>query len=823
MYKKWHTPWEQGAWKKVNRIVSMKPLMAGMTDEGLREKADELRKRRSEGEPLGNLLVESYALVREAALRTTGMEPYPVQLLSAVALHEGKIAEQKTGEGKTLAAVLPAFLNALDGKGVHVVTVNDYLASRDAAQMGKIYSFLGLTVGAVLSDSSPVTRKKAYACDITYVTNRELGFDYLRDNMAASQDMTVQRGLYYAIIDEVDSILIDEARTPLIIAGTGSDVSKLYVACNAAVKRLSKGSVSKEFNRMEALTGDAPEEDGDFVIHEKEKNVTLTAAGVEKIEKMFGLSCYADPQNAGLQHAVNQCLRANFLMKRDKDYIVKDGKIQIVDTFTGRVMEGHQFSDGLHQAIEAKERVGIREENRTVAMTTYQSFFNKYGKICGMTGTAYTQRKEFASTYGLKTVVIPTNMPMIRNDRPDVIYTTKKGKYGGVIGEIKKSMEKGQPVLVGTASIHTSEELHYLLSMADIPHRVLNAKQDAHEAEIIAQAGRHGAVTVATNMAGRGTDIMLDDEARAAGGLKVIGTELHEAARIDDQLRGRSGRQGDPGESVFYISAEDEMVRLFTGNRFKKILNTGGFADDVPVEGPAFDRYVRKAQKKVENNHFGMRKNVLDYDMADDRQRELIYAQRRKILSGGDVSGEFLFCLDRFVEQLISVHTVNGKLDAAEAVEAYNTLLSTSFSWGGAEPGSGAGRKRLAGMMKEDIHKLYEGIASLDQGKSREMERFAILKAIDASWMEQLRALEYLRQDIWYQGFAQVDPKSAYTVRAFGLYSAMKDNVYRMAVLAYFSWAKMGTTDRENGKESIYSTERRPAATPTDGPVGTTA
>ena len=774
--------WLKKAQKRADDIIKLKPKMSELSDEQLKNKTAELQERYKNGASLDKLLVEAFAVVREAALRVTGMEHYPVQLVSGIALHEGKIAEQKTGEGKTLVATLPAYLNALTGKGVHIVTVNDYLANRDATLMGKIHEFLGLTVGVVISDMSADMRKKAYACDITYITNSELGFDYLRDNMALKEDMVVQRGLNYAIIDEVDSILIDEARTPLIISSNGIDLSKIYTACNAVAQKLKIGEASKEFNRMEAMLGDAPVETGDYIVHEKDKSISLTAEGIKKIETFFGLDNYSDPKNSMLCHAINQCLYANNLMKRDKDYIVKNGEVQIVDTFTGRVMDGLQFSDGLHQAIEAKEHVPIRKETRTIATITYQRFFNKYNKIAGMTGTAYSERREFKTTYGMDTVVIPTNKKVIRNDRPTVIYRTKKEKYQGVLEEVKKSYQKEQPVLIGTASIKTSEEVDYLLSMADIPHQVLNAKQDEKEAEIIAKAGIHGTVTVATNMAGRGTDIILDEESKKAGGLKVIGTELHDSVRIDNQLRGRSGRQGDPGESVFYVSTEDRLIRLFSNDRLSQVLKKCGVEEGNPLSKKIFRRYVKQAQRTVEDNHYGIRKSVLDYDMVNDEQRDLVYGERRKILSGEDIDEKFRKCLEYYADMLVQKDRGDVERIMADTAAIEELDLSALSSQTKKELSSFLGKKEkeLSSFLKKELVELNK---DAETGK----EQRALLKGIDIAWMEQIRALECLRQCIGYQGYAQIDPKSAYALQAFDLYTKMQYRIYSIAVESYFA------------------------------------
>ena len=777
--------WLNKAEKIANKIESYRDEYRKLSDDELKAKTKEFKDRYNSGESLDSLLPEAYATVREASVRVTGMEHFKVQLIGGIALHQGKIAEMKTGEGKTLVATLPSYLNALTGKGVHVVTVNDYLANRDAESMGKIHKFLGLTVGVVLNDSSEYSKKEAYNCDITYVTNTELGFDYLRDNMARSLDRVVQRGLEYAIIDEVDSILIDEARTPLIISGAGTDVSKIYLACDVLAKNMEKGEATKEFNKIDALLGEMPEETGEFIVHEKDKIITLTPKGIKKIEDYFGLEKYSDPKNTLIQHVMDLALKANYLMFKDQDYIVRKGEVLIVDTFTGRIMDGRQYSDGLHQAIEAKEGVQIKQETKTIATTTYQNFFNKYKKLAGMTGTAYTERREFKNTYELDTVVIPTNKPMIRVDRPDVVYVTKKGKFKGVIEEIKETYVKGQPILVGTASVKTSEELSALLTAEGIPHQVLNAKQDAYEAEIISKAGIHGTITIATNMAGRGTDIILDEEAVKAGGLKVIGTERHEAQRIDNQLRGRSGRQGDPGESVFYLSTDDDMVRLFGTDKFRTILEAGGFSTDEAIDSKFFVNSIQKAQQKVEDNHFGMRKNVLEYDRVNDKQRELIYQERRRLLAGETITNEVKQCLIKTVDVIVDGFTNKGKLDYDIIVNNYNKVTNSKYKIQDIE---GKTNKEVKELLKENIMKLYEDEFFDSDATREEHERNSMLTSIDIAWMEQLRALDFLRQDINYLGYAQVDPKSAYAIKAFELYAKMKNSIYSMTTHAFFNY-----------------------------------
>lgn len=791
--------WLRHANKIADKIEAMSEDLKKLTDEQLREKTNEFKERFNRGESLDSMLTEAFAVAREAAVRVTGMNPYRVQIIGGIALHEGKIAEMKTGEGKTLVSVLPAYLNAITGKGVHIVTVNDYLAERDANSMGKIHEFLGLTVGVILDFSTQLHRKKAYACDVTYITNTQVGFDYLRDNLASRADDVVQRPLNFAIIDEVDSVLIDEARTPLILSGNGEDVSKIYLACDECAKHMKKGTESKEFNKIDAMLGDEPIETGEFIIHEKERNITLTADGVKAIETWFGLDNYADPKNAMIQHVMDLALRANYIMKRDKDYIVRKGAIMIVDPFTGRIMEDRQYSDGLHQAIEAKERVEIKQVNATVATTTYQNFFNKYEKIAGMTGTAFSERKEFKSTYHLDTIVIPTNKPMIRVDHSDVFYLTEIGKFKGVIADIKRTHEKGQPVLVGTASVETSEKLSALLTAEGILHQVLNAKQDAHEAAIVAKAGIHGTVTVATNMAGRGTDILLDEESVKAGGLKVIGTERHESQRIDNQLRGRAGRQGDPGESIFYLSAEDRLM-LFGTDRFKRILSASGFADDEPITTKFFTSAIKKAQKKIEDNNFGVRKSVLEYDRVNDKQRSLIYAERRKLLFGENATNEMQHCMNQCVVSIVEANTKKKTVDTDAVTKLYESVTHSTFDRAKIEKRS---KKAIIKILQKDIADLSNKRYKDNESLRIAAEQRSLLAAIDSAWMEQLKALDFLKQDIWYSGFAQVDPKSAYAIEAFELYSAMKTNIYRIATYLFFAVSLNPISETEITKDGV--------------------
>ena len=618
----------------VKKIEDLRPEMQKLTDEELRGKTREFKKRLEEGATLDDLLPEAFATVREAAKRVLGMEHFEVQLIGGIVLHQGRIAEMKTGEGKTLVATLPSYLNALEGKGVHVVTVNDYLAKRDADEMGQVHRFLGLTVGVVLNDMKPEERREAYNCDITYVTNNELGFDYLRDNMVIYKEQLVQRDLHYCIIDEVDSILIDEARTPLIISGQSGKSTKLYEVCDILAQQLERGEASHEMTKMAAIMGEEVIETGDFVVNEKDKIVNLTEQGVKKVEKFFSIENLADPENLEIQHNIILALRAHNLMHRDQDYVVKDDEVMIVDEFTGRIMPGRRYSDGLHQAIEAKEHVKVKRESKTLATITFQNFFNKYDKKGGMTGTALTEEKEFRDIYAMDVVEIPTNKPVQRKDLDDAVYMTKKEKFNAVVQSVKEAHEKQQPVLVGTITIETSELISRMLKREGIPHNVLNAKFHELEAEIVAQAGQAGAVTIATNMAGRGTDIKLDDVSRAAGGLKIIGTERHESRRIDNQLRGRSGRQGDPGESRFYISLEDDLMRLFGSERLMKVFTSLGVAENEQIEHKMLSNAIEKAQEKIEFNNFGIRKNLLDYDQVNNEQREIIYKERRQVLDG---------------------------------------------------------------------------------------------------------------------------------------------------------------------------------------------
>ena len=765
----------------VEKTESLRPEMQKLTDEQLRDKTREFKKRLSEGETLDDLLPEAFAVVREGAKRVLGMEHYRVQIIGGIILHQGRIAEMKTGEGKTLVSTLPAYLNALEGKGVHIVTVNDYLAKRDAEWMGKVHEFLGLTVGVVLNDMKPEERREAYGCDITYVTNNELGFDYLRDNMVIYKEQLVQRDLHYCIIDEVDSILIDEARTPLIISGQSGKSTKLYEACDILAQQLERGEASHEMTKMAAIMGEEVIETGDFVVNEKDKIVNLTEQGVHKVEKFFHIENLADPENLEIQHNIILALRAHNLMHKDQDYVVKDDEILIVDEFTGRIMPGRRYSDGLHQAIEAKEHVKIKRESKTLATITFQNFFNKYDKKGGMTGTALTEEKEFRDIYGMDVVEIPTNRPVQRKDLEDAVYMTKKEKFNAVVEAVKEAHAKQQPVLVGTITIETSELLSRMLRREGIQHNVLNAKFHELEAEIVAQAGQAGAVTIATNMAGRGTDIKLDDVAREAGGLKIIGTERHESRRIDNQLRGRSGRQGDPGESRFYISLEDDLMRLFGSERLMKVFTSLGVAENEQIEHKMLSNAIQKAQEKIEFNNFGIRKNLLDYDQVNNDQREIIYKERRQVLDGENMRDTIYKMITDIVDSTVDmcfsdeVESVDWNLDE------FNPMMTSIIP---IEPLTtemvqGKRKDEVKQQLKEEAVKLYEmKEAEFPEAEQlRELERVVLLKSIDSKWMDHIDDMELLRQGIGLVGYGQKDPVVEYKTRAFKMFNDMIDAI----------------------------------------------
>ena len=763
----------------VEKIESLRPTMQALTDEELRGKTKEYKKRLAEGETLDDLLPEAFATVREAAKRVLNMEPYRVQLIGGIILHQGRIAEMRTGEGKTLVSTLPAYLNALEGKGVHVVTVNDYLAHRDAEWMGQVHRFLGLTVGCVLNQMNNDERREQYACDITYITNNEDGFDYLRDNMVIYKEQLVQRDLHYAIIDEIDSILIDEARTPLIISGQSGKSTRLYEVCDILARQLERGEASGEVTKMSAIMGEEITETGDFIVNEKDKVVTLTADGVKKVEKFFQIDNLSDPENLEIQHNVDLALRANNLMFRDKDYVVKDDEILIVDEFTGRIMPGRRYSDGLHQAIEAKEHVKVKRESKTLATITFQNFFNKYKKKAGMTGTALTEEKEFREIYGMDVVEIPTNRPVIRKDLEDAVYMTKKEKFHAVVEAIKEAHAKGQPVLVGTITIETSELLSNMLRREGIQHKVLNAKFHELEAEIVAEAGRHGAVTIATNMAGRGTDIKLDDDAKAAGGLKIIGTERHESRRIDNQLRGRSGRQGDPGESRFYISLEDDLMRLFGSERLMGIFRSLGVAENEQIEHKMLSSAIQKAQEKIEANNYGIRKNLLEYDQVNNEQREIIYAERRRVLDGESMRDSIYKMITGTVDRIVDTCIADDQDSEDWNLAELNGLLLPVIPL---EPVKAEGRMKkneLKQSLKEQAVKLYETKEAEfpEPEQLRELERVILLKVIDRKWMDHIDDMDQLRQGIGLQAYGQKDPKVEYKMLGYEMFNEMTASI----------------------------------------------
>ena len=806
----------------VDKIEAMRDSMMALSDEELRDKTKEYKKRLEEGETLDDLLPEAFATVREAARGVLGMEHYRVQLMGGVVLHQGRIAEMKTGEGKTLVSTLPAYLNALEGKGVHIVTVNDYLAKRDAEWMGKVHEFLGLTVGVVLNSMDNDERREAYNCDITYITNNELGFDYLRDNMVIYKEQLVQRGLHYAIIDEVDSVLIDEARTPLIISGQSGKSTSLYEACDILARQLVRGEESQEFSKMDAIMGIEVEESGDFIVNEKDKVVNLTQDGVKKVEQFFKIDNLADPDNLEIQHNIILALRAHNLMFRDQDYVVQDDQVLIVDEFTGRIMPGRRYSDGLHQAIEAKEHVKVKRESKTLATITFQNFFNKYDKKAGMTGTALTEEKEFRDIYGMDVIVIPTNKPVIREDLQDAVYKTKKEKYHAVVEEVIKAHEKGQPVLVGTITIDISEEISRLLKKAGIQHKVLNAKFHEMEAEIVADAGLHGAVTIATNMAGRGTDIKLDDEARAAGGLKIIGTERHESRRIDNQLRGRSGRQGDPGESQFFISLEDDLMRLFGSEKLMEIFNTLGVPENEQIQHKMLTNAIEKAQMKIEGNNFGIRKNLLEYDQVMNDQREIIYEERRRVLNGESMRDVIYKMITDRVENTIDICISSDIPKEDWNLTELNELLLPIIPL---KPITAAltdevkDVKELKHKLKEQAVKLYEAKeAEFPEPEAlRELERVILLKVIDRKWMDHIDDMDQLRQGIGLQAYGQKDPLVEYKMSGFDMFDDMIANIQEDTVRLLFHVRIEQKVEREqvakvtgtNKDDSVAATPKR--------------
>ncbi len=766
-----------------DQIEALEPKMAAMTDEELKGQTALFRERLAAGETLDDILPEAFATVREAAWRVLGMKHFRVQLIGGIVLHQGRIAEMKTGEGKTLVSTCPAYLNALTGKGVHIVTVNDYLAKRDAEWMGKVHEFLGLSVGVVLNSMDNAERKRQYGCDITYVTNNELGFDYLRDNMAIYKEQLVLRGLEYAIIDEVDSVLIDEARTPLIISGQSGKSTKLYEMCDVLARRLERGEASAEFSKINAILGEEIEETGDFIYDEKDKNVSLTEQGVHKVEEFFHIDNLADPENLEIQHCIILALRAHYAMHRDKDYVVKDDEVLIVDEFTGRIMPGRRYSDGLHQAIEAKEHVNVRRESRTLATITFQNFFNKFAKKAGMTGTAQTEEKEFRNIYAMDVIVIPTNVPVARIDHEDAVYKTKREKFNAVCDSVEESYRKGQPVLVGTITIETSELLSGMLKRRGIPHNVLNAKFHEKEAEIVAQAGQHGAVTIATNMAGRGTDIKLDEESRALGGLKIIGTERHESRRIDNQLRGRSGRQGDPGESKFYLSLEDDLLRLFGADNLMNVFNRLGVEEGEEIQHRMLSKAIENAQKKIETNNFGVREQLLKFDQVNNEQRDVVYADRRKVLDGLNMRDVIISYAQDIVDNAVDMTIADDLQPADWDISALNNMLlpviplrPTRLTQ---EEFDHMSKPALKQLLKEQAIKLYEEKEAMfpDPEQLREAERVVLLKVIDNKWMSHIDDMTQLREGIGLVTYGQKDPLVEYKTAGYEMFEDMAASI----------------------------------------------
>ena len=809
----------------VDKVESYREAMGALSDEELKNKTKEYKERLENGETLDDLLPEAYATVREAAKRVLGMEHYRVQIIGGIILHQGRIAEMKTGEGKTLVSTLPAYLNALEGKGVCIVTVNDYLAKRDSEWMGQVHEFLGLKVGVVLNEMTNDERRDAYNCDITYVTNNELGFDYLRDNMVIYKEQLVQRGLHFAIIDEVDSVLIDEARTPLIISGQSGKSTRLYEACDILACQMKRGEDMPEYSKMDAIMGVEQEETGDFIVNEKDKVVSLTQDGVKKVEQFFKIGNLADPENLEIQHNIILALRAHNLMFRDQDYVVKDDQVMIVDEFTGRIMPGRRYSDGLHQAIEAKEHVKVKRESKTLATITFQNFFNKFEKKAGMTGTALTEEKEFRDIYGMDVVEIPTNRPIARIDHHDVVYKTKNEKYKAVVEEVVKSHEKGQPVLVGTINIDTSELISGMLKREGIPHTVLNAKFHEKEAEIVAGAGQHGAVTIATNMAGRGTDIKLDDESKAAGGLKIIGTERHESRRIDNQLRGRAGRQGDPGESQFFISLEDDLMRLFGSEKLMDIFNALGVPEGEQIQHKMLTSAIEKAQKKIEGNNFGIRKNLLEYDQVMNDQREIIYKERRRVLDGENMRDAIFKMITDRVENCVDT-CISSDIPKEEwDLNELNQLILSMIPMQAVTPedvDSVKNNKELKHLLKERAVKLYEAKETEfpEPEQFRELERVVLLKVIDRKWMDHIDDMDQLRQGIGLQSYGQRDPLVEYKMAGFDMFDEMTASIQEDTIRLLYHVKIEQKVEREqvakvtgtNKDESATNTPKKRAA-----------
>ncbi len=776
----------------VDKIESLEGEISPLSDEQLKDKTQEFKNRLENGETLDDILPEAFAVVREAGKRVLGMRHFRVQLIGGIILHQGRIAEMKTGEGKTLVSTLPAYLNALTGRGVHIVTVNDYLAKRDAEWMGKIHEFLGLTVGVILHDMEKEERQAAYACDITYATNNELGFDYLRDNMVVYEKDLVQRDLAYAIIDEVDSVLIDEARTPLIISGSSGKSTQLYKIADSFAKTLKKGRILNEDEALNPLTRAEIQEEGDFVVDEKAKTATLTQEGIKKAERFFNLENLADPENMEIQHHINNALKANNTMHNDKDYVVKDGEIIIVDEFTGRMMEGRRYSDGLHQAIEAKEGVAVNRESKTLATITFQNFFNKYEKKSGMTGTALTEEGEFRHIYGMDVIVIPTNKDVIRKDLTDVVYKTEAAKFRAVVNEVKKSYEKGQPVLVGTVTIDKSEALSSMLKKEGVKHQVLNAKYHEKEAEIVALAGEKGAVTIATNMAGRGTDIKIDDEVKELGGLKIIGTERHESRRIDNQLRGRSGRQGDPGESRFFISLEDDLMRLFGSERVSRVIDALGIDEDDPIEHKMLTKAIENAQKKVEGNNFGVRKRLLEYDRVMNEQREIIYAERRQVLLGADISENIMNMLKDVITKTVDTYAPDNSFPEEWDLIGLNETLMPMINIEKIE----ISEEDKENLKKEEfVERIYQRAKEIykakeeeiEPDKMRELERVILLRVIDRKWMDHIDDMDQMRQGISLRAYAQRDPITEYKFVSYDMFEELSTNIQTETIRGLFN------------------------------------
>ncbi|MBQ1366768.1 MAG: preprotein translocase subunit SecA [Firmicutes bacterium] len=776
----------------VNKVMGLESTMEALSDEALAHKTVEFRERLGKGETLDDLLPEAFAVVREAAWRTLQMKPFRVQVIGGIILHQGRIAEMRTGEGKTLVATLPVYLNALEGKGVHVVTVNDYLANRDAEWMGQVYRFLGLTVGCILNGLSNDERRAAYACDITYGTNNEFGFDYLRDNMVVYQKQLVQRDLHYALIDECDSVLIDEARTPLIISGSSGKSTSLYQQADLLASQLKKGRVIGDTSKMAELMNEEIIEEGDFIVDEKAKSCTLTQQGVARAEQFFHIPNLSDPENAEIVHHINIALKANYLMFKDRDYVVKDGQIIIVDEFTGRMMPGRRYSDGLHQAIEAKEKVEVKRESKTLATITFQNFFNKYKKKAGMTGTAKTEEIEFEEIYGMDVVEIPTNKPVVRKDMPDVVFRTQKEKFRAVVRDIIETHSTGQPVLVGTISIETSELVSKMLKREGIAHNVLNAKFHEREAQIVAEAGQAGAVTIATNMAGRGTDIKLGEGVAALGGLKIIGTERHEARRIDNQLRGRAGRQGDPGASRFYVSMEDDLMRIFGGERMQKVLETFRIPEDQPIEDKMFSGAIERAQKRVEENNFGIRRRLLEYDQVMNEQRETIYAERRRVLMGENLKDDLLRQMDGVIAAEVNNVTAGTKYPEEWNMADLNTEIRRVIPFpkeiSVADELETITPEKLTERLQEEARELYEAKEQeIEPERMREVERMILLRSVDTLWTDHLDVMDQMRQGISLQAFAQKNPLDEYRLLGFDMFEELNENIIRTTIHGLFT------------------------------------